>query len=559
MPETTVGLSDNNLFGSLIATTRSSASNQGAQMQSINPEQSNTEVEDEENNIDNIPFQEILGQHILNSDMQDAPNPQATNTQVVESANDGLTQESATETTPSLLYSHIQNTTETASALQMMFAQRPGVNLQGFSSNPPSNSGKTAGNTDLTIYAPAANVPHGNLPISPFALPSQRGRGWGFGETKGFSELPENQPVETSSPVSLFNTGKLFPRDMNIVHTPEKADAFTLNPLNNPENPQMISDSLIDDMQQLDTSEASMRELPEEYKLLAQSIFRENKHSVQAPAANVLSNTSEQQSESGLSKINNAVSSYQDASGASQLNAESDSSGNSTQEENVSDTMPFETQAHKTNNGAPFSLGSQTDGNGAQSNSSDFQHNTHTSVNNGAPLSPSIANDKVSDRLFYGAGEPGVEQTQENIMEQIFQKIRLTTHGDRSEIKLSLNPPELGSVRIHLTEENDEIEAKIFVENAEVKAAIENNAHHFRESIAASGIEINKLEVHIQSNDANKQSLVDNFDAYNQRHNQAHGHEGRGEGQNHHEEEATNTLQTENNKHTSDLTVDYLI
>ena len=67
-------------------------------------------------------------------------------------------------------------------------------------------------------------------------------------------------------------------------------------------------------------------------------------------------------------------------------------------------------------------------------------------------------------------------------------------------------------------EENDEIEAKIYVENAEVKAAIEKNAHHLKESVAANGIEIHKLEVYIQNDDANKQKLIENFDAYNPHH-----------------------------------------
>ena len=95
-------------------------------------------------------------------------------------------------------------------------------------------------------------------------------------------------------------------------------------------------------------------------------------------------------------------------------------------------------------------------------------------------------------------------------------KISLVNHGDRSEIKLSLTPPELGSVEIHFTQENDEIEAKIFVENAEVKAAIEDNVHRLKESVAASGLEIQKLEVFIQNDNASKEKSFNNSDAHNQ-------------------------------------------
>lgn len=559
MPETSVGLSDNSLLGNLIATTRPSVSNQGAQTSSINPVQSDPESDDGENNIDNIPFQEILGQHMQNSNIPDTLHSPLPNTPVVASANTGLTQPPVTETNPSLFFNQTQNTTETASALQKMLAQRPGIPLHGFRSNPSSGSGKTAESADLNTYPPAPNILNRDIPTSPFVPPAQRGKGWGFEETKGSRELPENQSIETSSPVPMFSAGKLFPYDINIAHTPAKADSFTLNPLNNPENPQIIGDSLIDDMQQFNPSEVNMRELPEAYKLSAQNISPKNKRGTESTTVSNSSNPSEQHTESSLSEINGAVSSHQGISCASQSDEKSNAFGNSTREGNAPDTASSDAQVHKTNNGAHFSLGSQTDGNNAQSSASDFQHNTHASVNNSAPLSPSSADDKTTNPLMYGSSKPGVEHTQENIMEQIFQKIRLTTHGDRSEIKLSLTPPELGSVKIHLTEEHDEIRAKIFVENAEVKAAIENNAHHFKESVASGGIEIHKLEVHIQNDDAYRQNLVDNSDAYNQPHSHAHGQEWRGDERIHNEEEATNTIQTEHSNHTSDLTVDYII
>ena len=46
MPETTVGLPDNNLFGNLIANTRLSVNNPGSQTLNINSIQSDTKAED---------------------------------------------------------------------------------------------------------------------------------------------------------------------------------------------------------------------------------------------------------------------------------------------------------------------------------------------------------------------------------------------------------------------------------------------------------------------------------------------------------------------------------
>ena len=80
MPETTVGLQDNNLFGNLIANTRMSTNNSGSQTLNINSIQSDAKAEDVEyiENVDNMPFQEILGQHIFNLNIYN-PFPNAHN------------------------------------------------------------------------------------------------------------------------------------------------------------------------------------------------------------------------------------------------------------------------------------------------------------------------------------------------------------------------------------------------------------------------------------------------------------------------------------------------
>src|SRR3989304_9562415 len=259
-----------------------------------------------------------------------------------------------------------------------------------------------------------------------------------------------------------------------------------------------------------------------------------------------------------LSKINGTASSKQDISSIVQTNEDWNSFDSQTQKQNTSDTVSFDTHTPKLNNGAPFSLDSQTTVSNTQSNVTEFQQNTKASLHNGASLSSPIEGAKTVNHMFHSNDMANIGRTHENIMEQIFQKIRITTHGDRSEIKLSLNPPDLGNVKIHFTEESDEIEAKIFVENAEVKAAIENNVHRLKESVAANGIEIHKLEVYIQNNDANKQESIENFNTNNPHHqNQTHSQKGYDADQGLNEEDITNNLQTETRANTSNLMVDY--
>src|SRR3989304_3330262 len=506
MSETTVGLSDNNLFGNLIANTRPSANNPGSQTLNINSIQSDTtagDVQDIEN-IDDIPFQEILGLHICNLNSHDTPNSPVPNTPAVELTNIELAQESVTETNPSVLSEQKSDTIQPADLLQKTFIPYPESTMQGIGNNLSPNRDKTAGSANLNIYNSFADVNNGHPSISPFVPLSQRESKWGFEERKGINVILDRHLVETHNPGSIFSLEKSNVNAVDKMDKPFIQDMDVGNTLSKTDPPK------------LNLPNSDIYEITESPK--------------------------------------------QDIASISQTNEKWNLFGNHTQKQNTSDTVSFNAHTHKSNNGTPFSLDSQTTASNAQSNVPDFQQNTKASPHSGTPLSSSAADAKTVNHMFYSNDVPGVEHAQENIMEQIFQKIRITTHGDRSEIKLSLNPPELGNIKIHFMEEHDEIEAKIYVENAEVKAAIEKNAHHLKESVAANGIEIHKLEVYIQNDDANKQKLTEYFDAYNpHHHNQTHSQKGYDEDQILNEEDITGNLQTKNSTNASNLMVDYII
>ena len=581
MPETTVGLPDNNLFGNLIANTRPSLNSQGSQTLHINSIQSDTKVEDGEDieNVDNIPFQEILGQHIFNLNIHNTPNSPVPNTPAVESANIELAQESGAETNASLFHEQILTAIHPVNILQKTFTPYPESTIQDFGNNLSPQNGETAGNANLNIYNPFPNAHNGNPQTSPFVPLPQRESKWGFGERMWINVLPDKQLpgkqipdkqlpdkllIETYNPSSIFSMEKPVIQDMDVRNTLPKTDTLKLHPLNNPETLQVSGESSINNTQQLDlyssdSPEINIKELPETYKQLAQNISPENKNSKLSPAINNSSHAKEQLTENGLSKINSTESSKQDISSISQTNEEWNLFDSHTQEQNTSDTVSFDAPIPKSNNGTHFSLDSQTTVNNAQSNGTDFQQNTKASPNSATALSSSLEDAKTINHVFHSNDMSNVGHTHENIMEQIFQKIRITTHGDRSEIKLSLNPPELGNVKIHFSEENDEIKAIIYVESAEVKAAIENKAHHLKESAASNGIEIHKLEVYIQYNDAHKQVSIENFTTNNP-HHQNHTFSQNGFDEDHAgNEENVNDQQIETPRNTSNLIVDYII
>ncbi|HHT9144076.1 MAG: flagellar hook-length control protein FliK [Candidatus Brocadiaceae bacterium] len=602
MPETTVGLPDNNLFGNLIASTRPSASNPGSQTLNINSIQSDTKIEDVEDieNADNIPFQEILGQHIFNLNIHNTPNSPVPNTPAVESANIIPAPEPGAETNSSLFHEQILTAIQPVNILQKTFTPYPESTIQDFGNNLSPHNGETAGNANLNIYNPFPNAHNGNPPTSPFVPLSQRESKWGFGERTGVNVLPDKllpdkllpyklHPdkllpgkqtpdkllIETYNTSSIFSTEKSnvnavdemdkpFIPDMDVRNTLPKTDTLKLHPLKNPETLQVSGESSINNTQQLDlyssdSPEININELPETYKQLAQNISPENKNSKLRPVINNSSHAKEQLTENGLSKIQGTESSKQDISSISQTNEEWNLFDSHTQKQNTSDTVSFDAHIPKSNNGTPFSLDSQTTVNNAQSNGTDFQQNTKASPNSATALFSSLEDAKTINHVFHSNDMSNVGHTHENIMEQIFQKIRITTHGDRSEIKLSLNPPELGNVKIHFSEENDEIKAIIYVESAEVKAAIENKAHHLKESAASNGIEIHKLEVYIQYNDAHKQASIENFTTNNPHHqNHTFSQNGFDEDRAGNEENV-NDQQIETPRNTSNLIVDYII
>src|SRR3972149_7915258 len=221
MPETTVGLPDNNLFGNLIANPRPSSNNPGSQTLNINSSQSDTEDGDVENieNADNMPFQEILGQHIVNLNIHDTPNSPVPNTPAVESPYIELAEESVEETNLATFQEQILTTTQPVNILQNTFTPYPEVILQGFGNNLSPSNGKPAGSANVNINNPFPNAHNGNPPISPFVPLSQRESRWGFGEQTGINVLPDKQLIETYNPSSLFSGEKPFIPDMDVRNT----------------------------------------------------------------------------------------------------------------------------------------------------------------------------------------------------------------------------------------------------------------------------------------------------------------------------------------------------
>ncbi|MDR4509766.1 MAG: flagellar hook-length control protein FliK [Candidatus Brocadiaceae bacterium] len=213
-------------------------------------------------------------------------------------------------------------------------------------------------------------------------------------------------------------------------------------------------------------------------------------------------------------KTGDAVSSQDNVTGEHQSKKEGTfTSDSSSKDKNSSDIESRDTHAQKTKNATSFLAGRNT-ADSFRADGTDLQNKSHFSQRNdtiSVVSSRGGFNPMATTTMVSSSNTAGVEQIQNTIIEQIFQRMQVLNRGGRSEITMHLNPEELGSVRIHFAEEKGEIEAKILVESFEVKAAVENSIHRLRESLSSHGVEINKLEIAMRGEDEKEHRLGRDF------------------------------------------------
>lgn len=304
-------------------------------------------------------------------------------------------------------------------------------------------------------------------------------------------------------------------------------------------------------------SEINSKELPAAFKAQSHQVAPEDVNTSLMPSANALRNTAEKDTKNDLLKINGDAASQHNISVVLQTNKEA---GNfMTGQENAGYT-PDDAQLQRTHKSHSFSADSQKTTVGTHAYTNDMQKNTELFFGNNVKQLPSLESLINSEiHTYRSSSAAGTEHLHGSIMEQLLQKISLVNHGDRSEIKLHLTPPELGSIKIHFTEENDEIEAKIFVEDAEVKASIESNVHRLKESVAASGLEIHKFEVVVQHDKTHEEKYSDNSETKSQQYYHAKSQGGDNEAQFGQQNNISKEMKKEPSGRTSNVMVDYII
>ena len=153
------------------------------------------------------------------------------------------------------------------------------------------------------------------------------------------------------------------------------------------------------------------------------------------------------------------------------------------QSNNSSNNSAFNNQGAN----AEFDFSSNAVNNNQKTRSDTSFNNTLSQVNNtGKPL-----------------GELG-----NDVADNIIKNAKLYTQGGKSEVKVQLSPPELGTIKLQFKVENDVLETKITVERAGIKDVIEKDIPRLRELISSADIDVGKLDVSLQDKENSKMDFM---------------------------------------------------
>ena len=105
------------------------------------------------------------------------------------------------------------------------------------------------------------------------------------------------------------------------------------------------------------------------------------------------------------------------------------------------------------------------------------------------------------------AGEASAESTPANlnglpspeeVVNQVVRGARILLKNDVTEVRIRLEPPELGTVRIRLVAGEKTLSGEIAVSNQEVKGIVESQLQQLRSSLTDQGLEVGRIDVSVR-------------------------------------------------------------
>jgi flagellar hook-length control protein FliK len=90
------------------------------------------------------------------------------------------------------------------------------------------------------------------------------------------------------------------------------------------------------------------------------------------------------------------------------------------------------------------------------------------------------------------------EQLQQNVLQQVFQKIQVIQGAAQSLVTMQLVPEHLGKLTIHLTtNQQHDVTAKIYAQTPHAKEMIESSFGQLRDALSGKGVNLSSLEVFV--------------------------------------------------------------
>lgn len=90
-----------------------------------------------------------------------------------------------------------------------------------------------------------------------------------------------------------------------------------------------------------------------------------------------------------------------------------------------------------------------------------------------------------------------VKTSSEDIMNQIYDRIKVVNSKDMQELHISLKPEQLGEVTIKLAMEKGLMTGRILVENSQVKSLVESNLPQIKENLKAQNLDVSGFSVSV--------------------------------------------------------------
>ncbi|MCK5009847.1 MAG: flagellar hook-length control protein FliK, partial [Deltaproteobacteria bacterium] len=111
------------------------------------------------------------------------------------------------------------------------------------------------------------------------------------------------------------------------------------------------------------------------------------------------------------------------------------------------------------------------------------------------------------------------EATSQKVMEQVVKVAKVQVVNGQARAKISLHPPTLGKLQMHIITEGNQVKATFFAETAQAKEIIENNLPQLRQSFLQQGLKVENFNVfvgnHPHGNQAEKQGFFNSGTAHN--------------------------------------------